>query len=279
MDRWTAFVLALETSQEEMVSRLPACLHPVAGRPLVWHTVRQLAGLRPAPESVYLLTAFELDDALFSDVGIPVEVSLLTTGERMRYSPPTAGRDPVLVLDASSSVPQAALQRLTGAVHGAWLGDDSGGVAAARLRGDQAAELLRLAQPLRAPHGLLATESRLPTAEPVVCVRDRVRLALATRRVRDALVEGHQLAGVTFLLPETVIVDVDVRIGSDTVVYAGVTLEGQTTIGEETVLGPGCRVIDSWIGSGVELKGWNYVSHTSIRNRAILEPNVRRGFD
>jgi hypothetical protein len=29
----------------------------------------------------------------------------------------------------------------------------------------------------------------------------------------------------------------------------------------------------------VELKGFNYVSHTSIRNRAILEPHVKRGFD
>jgi bifunctional UDP-N-acetylglucosamine pyrophosphorylase / glucosamine-1-phosphate N-acetyltransferase len=75
-----------------------------------------------------------------------------------------------------------------------------------------------------------------------------------------------------------VMVDVDVRIGRDTIVYPSVVLEGQTTIGDETVIGPGCRVIDSWIGSGVELKGWNYVAHTSVRNRAILEPYVRRGF-
>jgi bifunctional UDP-N-acetylglucosamine pyrophosphorylase / glucosamine-1-phosphate N-acetyltransferase len=84
--------------------------------------------------------------------------------------------------------------------------------------------------------------------------------------------------GTTFLLPESVMVDVDVRIGRDTIVYPSVVLEGQTTIGDETVIGPGCRVIDSWIGSGVELKGWNYVAHTSVRNRAILEPYVRRGF-
>jgi bifunctional UDP-N-acetylglucosamine pyrophosphorylase/glucosamine-1-phosphate N-acetyltransferase len=86
-------------------------------------------------------------------------------------------------------------------------------------------------------------------------------------------------AGVTFLLPASVLVDVDVRIGTDTTIYPGVVLEGDTTIGDETVIGPGCRIIDSWIGSGVELKGWNYVAHTSVRNRAILEPYVRRGFD
>ena len=81
------------------------------------------------------------------------------------------------------------------------------------------------------------------------------------------------------MLPGSVLVDVDVRIGVDTVIYPGAVLEGDTTIGAETVVGPGCRIIDSWIGSGVELKGWNYVSHTSVRNRAILEPYVRRGFD
>ncbi len=90
-----------------------------------------------------------------------------------------------------------------------------------------------------------------------------------------ALMEG----GASFLLPDSVWVDVDVRIGRDSVVYPGVVLEGQTTIGVETVIGPGCRIIDSWVGSGVELKGWNYVAHTSVRNRAILEPYVRRGFD
>ncbi|MDP9349840.1 MAG: bifunctional UDP-N-acetylglucosamine diphosphorylase/glucosamine-1-phosphate N-acetyltransferase GlmU, partial [Gemmatimonadota bacterium] len=109
--------------------------------------------------------------------------------------------------------------------------------------------------------------------------RNRRSHARAATLMRDRLVERHMEAGVSFLLPESVWVDFDVRIGRDTMIYPGVVLEGQTTVGEETVIGPGCRIIDSWIGSGVELKGWNYLSHTSIRNRAILEPYVRRGFD
>jgi hypothetical protein len=59
----------------------------------------------------------------------------------------------------------------------------------------------------------------------------------------------------------------------------GRRVRGPDEIGDETVIGPGCRIIDSWIGSGVELKGWNFVVHSSVRNRAILEPYVRRGFD
>jgi bifunctional UDP-N-acetylglucosamine pyrophosphorylase/glucosamine-1-phosphate N-acetyltransferase len=74
-------------------------------------------------------------------------------------------------------------------------------------------------------------------------------------------------------------VDVDVRIGPDTVIYPGAVLEGQTEIGPECVVGPHSRVIDATIGRGVELKGWNYITRTSIRNHAVLEPYVRRGFD
>ena len=110
-------------------------------------------------------------------------------------------------------------------------------------------------------------------------VTSRADLARATSAIRDRLVLRLMEAGVTFLVPQTVLVDVDVTIGRDTIVYPGVVLEGQTTVGAETVIGPYCRVISSWIGSGVELKGFNYVSHTSVRNRAILEPHVRRGFD
>jgi bifunctional UDP-N-acetylglucosamine pyrophosphorylase / glucosamine-1-phosphate N-acetyltransferase len=110
-------------------------------------------------------------------------------------------------------------------------------------------------------------------------VRDRAGLARTSVLMRDRIVQRLMTGGVTFLLPESVLIDVDVRIGRDTVVYPGVVLEGKTVVGEETVIGPGCRIIDSWIGSGVELKGWNFVSRSSVRNRAILEPYVRRGFD
>ena len=107
----------------------------------------------------------------------------------------------------------------------------------------------------------------------------REGLARASSTIRDRLVRRLMEGGVTFLLPEAVMVDVDVQIGRDTVVYPWCVLEGKTTIGEETVIGPCCRVDSCWIGSGVELKGFNYLSHTSLRPRAILEPYVRRGFD
>jgi len=280
MSRWTAIVLgAPSPSADEMVSRLPTPLHPIAGRAVIWHTVSALAGVSPPPERVLVAVDPDLDEAVFAEVG--VEVRVIPAGARTWKAMRRAARElteVVLVVNATALLDPEALQDLIAQPPGRWLGDASGhGVAAAWLPGKQMPPLLRLPAPLHAPNGVLAAQARY--GAPQLIVENREHLAAAGRVVRDRLVARLMQGGVTFLLPETVLVDVDVRIGRDTVVYPGAVLEGHTTVGEETVIGPGCRILDSWVGSGVELKGWNYVSHTSIRNRAILEPYVRRGFD
>jgi len=97
--------------------------------------------------------------------------------------------------------------------------------------------------------------------------------------VHERLIRQHEERGVSFLLPMTTWVDLDVRIGADTLVYPGCVLEGATVIGSECVIGPHSRLIEAHIGRGAELKGWNYVARTSIRNHAVLEPHERRGLD
>jgi len=84
---------------------------------------------------------------------------------------------------------------------------------------------------------------------------------------------------VSFVLPATTWVDADVTIGADTVIYPGAVIEGQTHIGKECVIGPYSRIVNASIGRGVELRGWNYITQTTIRNQAVLEAYVRRGFD
>jgi bifunctional UDP-N-acetylglucosamine pyrophosphorylase/glucosamine-1-phosphate N-acetyltransferase len=117
------------------------------------------------------------------------------------------------------------------------------------------------------------------TASEMLRVIDRHTLSQACMVMRDRLVRLHESRGVSFLLPATTWIDVDVRIGADTVVYPNTVLEGMTEIGSECVIGPYTRIVESTIGRGVELKGWNYVTHTSIRNHAVMEPHARRGVD
>jgi hypothetical protein len=262
-----------------MVSRLAASLHPVAGRPLVWHNVWLLAQLQPAPELVVVLGGEGLSAEIFGDLAVPVEV--VAPGQQPSYERDGGGAFGVaaLVLSGSAFASPAALQPLLDAEPGSWIPSADGHPLAVWVEREMLVELLRRPAPLAASGSVLNPTAALPTPQGALLVRSRRDLAVATCAIRDRLIDALMAAGATFLLPESTLVDVDVRIGRDTVIYPGVVLEGQTTVGEETVIGPGCRVIDSWVGSGVELKGWNYISHTSVRNRAILEPYTRRGFD
>jgi bifunctional N-acetylglucosamine-1-phosphate-uridyltransferase/glucosamine-1-phosphate-acetyltransferase GlmU-like protein len=276
MTRWTGIIVASAAGGgDEMVSRLPSYLHPIAGRALVWHTVSEIARAEPRPERLIVVGGADLPATRFSDISGPA-ITVVRHEELGELDLSDDGA--VLVVDASAWVPSPAIGALVASARGSWLGD-GGVVAAARLDPQLAPEVLRVPTPLRSTRGVLTPAGRIPDAEGVVVVRDRSQLTTVAECVRRRLVHSHMLSGVTFLLPGSVLIDVDVRIGTDTTIYPGVVLEGETTIGEETVIGPGCRIVDSWIGSGVELKGWNYVSHTSVRNRAILEPYVRRGFD
>lgn len=253
MGPWTGVVLPLtEPGSDDLNSSLPAHLHPVAGRPLVWHTVMAVASLRPAPARVVVVTDPDGSADLFADLPVPVEIRSPDEAEELSGW--------TLAVHAAAPCAAAALQRLL-----------DGGAPARLVDGRE-----RSVAVLDDGAGGAIPARHDPDA---AFVNDRAALARASSIIRDALVLKLMEGGVTFLVPQTVLVDVDVQVGRDTIVYPGVVLEGETRVGAETVIGPYCRVINSTIGSGVELKGFNYVSHTSIRNRAILEPHVRRGFD
>jgi bifunctional N-acetylglucosamine-1-phosphate-uridyltransferase/glucosamine-1-phosphate-acetyltransferase GlmU-like protein len=272
MAPWTGVVLALrEPESEPLGSRLSTYLHPLAGRPLAWHAIHALATLSPAPARVLVAGGHDLTPELFTDV--PGEVRLVDSLEDALAS--AEGR--VLALDGAAPLAGPALALLLGSDGDALLEGSDGEMVAAWL-GAGALERLASSGDLRVLREALPGAPVMRDADGFA-VRTREGLARASSTIRDRIVRRLMEGGVTFLLPEAVLVDVDVQIGRDTVVYPWCVLEGKTTIGEETVIGPCCRVDSSWIGSGVELKGFNYLSHTSIRNRAILEPYVRRGFD
>jgi bifunctional UDP-N-acetylglucosamine pyrophosphorylase/glucosamine-1-phosphate N-acetyltransferase len=108
-------------------------------------------------------------------------------------------------------------------------------------------------------------------------INDREQLATAEAILRDRIRRRLMRDGVTFLAPETTLVDADVAIGADTVIYPGVLIEGSSSIGEEVVIGPFSRIIDTHVGRGAELQGWNCLVRTTVPKGAILHPYVHRG--
>ena len=107
-------------------------------------------------------------------------------------------------------------------------------------------------------HGVEALYS-----EECFTVADRAGLAQAGAWLRQRINEKLMNEGVTLIDPGSTYIDADVKIGMDTVVYPGVTIEGRCEIGQGCVLYPGSRIEDSKIGSG-----------TTVQNSVILEARV-----
>lgn len=115
---------------------------------------------------------------------------------------------------------------------------------------------------------VLAFEAQDP--DEVQGVNDRNQLAQAQAIMQKRIIRSLMARGVTFLNPDTCVVDEGVEIGRDTVIYPGVILEGKTRIGEGcTILGY-TRIIDSVVGNRVEIT----MSH--IRE-SVVEDGVKIG--
>lgn len=100
-------------------------------------------------------------------------------------------------------------------------------------------------------------------ADECMGINDRVQLADAQRIMANRINTSHMRAGVTLIDPDNTYIDSGIEIGSDTTIYPGVVLEGNTKVGEDCTLYPGSRISDSIIGNGVK-----------IQNSVILESKV-----
>ena len=85
-------------------------------------------------------------------------------------------------------------------------------------------------------------------------VNTRVQLSLCEAEMRKRINNNFMLDGVTLVDPNSVYIEKDVKIGRDTIIYPGVVLEGTTTIGDNCTLRGTTRIVDSSIGSGVDIE-------------------------
>jgi len=88
----------------------------------------------------------------------------------------------------------------------------------------------------------------------VLGVNDRWQLAQVALIAQARLLRGHAQAGVTFLDPGSVFVDVDVQIGQDTIVEPSVQLRSGTVVGRDCRIGQGTVAVGSDIGDGATVR-------------------------
>jgi bifunctional UDP-N-acetylglucosamine pyrophosphorylase/glucosamine-1-phosphate N-acetyltransferase len=102
-------------------------------------------------------------------------------------------------------------------------------------------------------------------------VNDRVQLARATGEAQLRINRAHMLAGATIINPEATTIDADVRLAEDVVVEPGTSLQGKTTVGAGSRIGPHSTLIDATVGEGSHVIH-SYVLSTIIGDRVSVGP-------
>ena len=119
-------------------------------------------------------------------------------------------------------------------------------------------------------------------------VNDRLDLAKAQKWMKQHTNQKHMLNGVTLIDPENTYIDVDAEIGSDTVIYPNVWIEGNTRIGKHVEILPNSflrnaviadhavidssKIVESKVGEGSTI---GPMSH--LRNNTEIKENCRIG--
>ncbi len=123
---------------------------------------------------------------------------------------------------------------------------------------------------------------KMSDSTEILGINDRIQLAQATEVIRNRIIKEHMLNGVSFIMPNTNCLDYNVRIGKDTVVYSGTIIEGETSIGENCIIGPNTRVVSSIVDDDVEINNSvvlksSISSGTKVGPFAYLRPNSKIG--
>jgi len=119
--------------------------------------------------------------------------------------------------------------------------------------------------------GLAVVGVRCADPEEMLGVNDRVQLARVHAVLRTRVLERLMRAGVTVVDPASTCVEHGVRIGADSVILPGTTLQGSTVIGARCRIGPHTRVRDSRVGPD------SVVTDCCVVEEAVIGPRCRVG--
>jgi bifunctional UDP-N-acetylglucosamine pyrophosphorylase/glucosamine-1-phosphate N-acetyltransferase len=107
-------------------------------------------------------------------------------------------------------------------------------------------------------------------------VNDRAQLAVAEAELRDRINERWMRRGVTMWDPERTYVDADVELATDVVLFPGVILRGQTSVGEGAEIGPDVTLTDTRVDERAEVRN-SVCDHAHIGAEARVGPYVTLG--
>jgi bifunctional UDP-N-acetylglucosamine pyrophosphorylase/glucosamine-1-phosphate N-acetyltransferase len=126
-----------------------------------------------------------------------------------------------------------------------------------------------------ASRGLTVKAVETGDVREVQGINSRSELAQASAEVRRQRCEALMAAGVTLVDPATTYVDAEVTVGSDTILYPNVYLEGHTSIGQGCEIHAGSRIVDSVIGDRTVVLNYCIIDSSRVEPGVTLGPFAR----
>jgi bifunctional UDP-N-acetylglucosamine pyrophosphorylase/glucosamine-1-phosphate N-acetyltransferase len=123
--------------------------------------------------------------------------------------------------------------------------------------------------------GSRVTAMKIPDPSELLGINNRVELADADRILRARKVRDLMIDGVTIEKPETVTIDVDVKIGTDTIVGPFAQITGDTVIGDFCRIGASSIIDSSVLDNGVEVFPFSMVSESKLEAHSHVGPFAR----
>jgi len=118
--------------------------------------------------------------------------------------------------------------------------------------------------------GLPVQATVMDDLEETIGINTRVHLSEVEAAMRRRINQEHMLDGVTMMDPASIYIDVDIKIGRDTVLMPNTYLYGQIEIGEGNRIGPNTIIRDSKIGNRCKVLA-------SVLESALLDDDVDIG--
>jgi len=120
-------------------------------------------------------------------------------------------------------------------------------------------------------HSLKVGTQVIDNIEEIKGVNSKIHLSEVNEILRKRINNYHMDNGVTIINSSDTYIDLDIKIGRDTVIYPGVMISKEAVIGEDCIIGQNSRISNSTIGNGVEIQSSTIID-SAVGNESTVGP-------
>lgn len=108
--------------------------------------------------------------------------------------------------------------------------------------------------------------------DEIMGINDRIQLAQANTIMRQRINEEFMRSGVTLIDPAATYIDPQVTIGTDTVIFPGVQIQGDCEIGRHCTIDTGVTINNCRLGDHVHIKSGSVLTDSEVGEHSDVGP-------